>query len=90
MKYQLFIGENCHDCQKVQKTIVELGLKLDIKNLDKGDKAPMDLFILPALLTKEGNLKAYGMDIIEFLKEEGNTAPTSGLKSFLQRFWHFS
>ncbi len=86
MKYQLFVGENCHDCHKVQKTIVELGLKLDIKNLDKGDKAPMDLFILPALLTAEGKLKAYGMDIIDFLKEEENIAPTSWFKAFLQRF----
>lgn len=72
MKYQLYVGENCHDCQKVQKTIVELGLKIDIQNLDSGDKAPMDLFILPALLTESGQLLAYGIDIIDYLKEQEN------------------
>ncbi len=84
MKYQLFVGENCHDCQKVQKTIVELGLKLDIKNLDKGDKAPMDLFILPALLSQNGELKAYGIDIIDYLKTYENSLP---LKSWWQKLF---
>jgi hypothetical protein len=84
MKYQLFVGENCHDCQKVQKTIIELGLKLDIKNLDKGDKAPMDLFILPALLSQNGELKAYGIDIIDYLKTYENSLPP---KSWWQKLF---
>lgn len=84
MSYQLFVGENCHDCLKVQKTIVELGIKLDIKNLDKGDKAPMDLFILPALLTESGDLKAYGIDIIDYLKKQENSKPS---KSWWQKLF---
>ncbi len=70
MSYQLYVGENCHDCLKVQKTIVELGIKLEVKNLDKGEKPPMDLFILPALLNENGELKAYGIDIVDFLKKQ--------------------
>lgn len=84
MSYELYVGENCHDCQLVHKAIIELGIKVEIKNLDKGAEAPMDLFILPALLTTNGDLKAYGIDIIDYLKRTQNEMPKkSGWKRFL-------
>ena len=82
MKYYLFVGENCHDCKKVCKTIVEMRLDIPVKNIDKGVQPPMDLFILPALVTPEGNLKAYGLDIVDYLKNPINNAPQM---SFIKR-----
>ncbi len=70
MKYQLYVGENCHDCQKVKQAVQDKGYPLEIKNMDKGDKPPMDLFILPALLSNNGELKAYGIDIVDFLMHQ--------------------
>jgi len=75
MNYILYVGENCHDCTKVCKTIVEMRLDIPVKNIDKGEVPPMDLFIFPALLTESGDLKAYGMDIVQFLKDPKNNAP---------------
>ena len=75
MNYILYVGENCHDCQKVCKTIIEMQLDIPILNIDEGNKPPIDLYIFPALITDDGSLKAYGLDIVEFLKDSKNNAP---------------
>ncbi|MGB0390348.1 MAG: hypothetical protein ACPGD5_02190 [Salibacteraceae bacterium] len=82
MKYTLYVGENCHDCKKVCKTIVEQRLDIPVKNLDKGDAPPFDLFILPAIVNEKGDLKAYGTDIIAFIKNPDNNIRRLG---FFQR-----
>ena len=87
MKYVLYVGENCHDCFKVNKTVVELGLDIPVKNIDKGENPPMDLFILPALFTEDGKLKAYGLDIVSFLKDPKNEAPVKTLWSKLTSYF---
>ncbi|UTW62225.1 hypothetical protein KFE98_19820 [bacterium SCSIO 12741] len=85
MKYHLFVGENCHDCKKVHQKIVEQGLDVEVKNLDHGDESPVDLFILPALLSSDGDLKAYGMDIIDYLqKPEAEAERLSWLTRWLR------
>ncbi len=75
MSFVIYVGENCHDCKKVCKTIIEMQLDIPILNIDKGNKPPMDLFIFPALLTEKGELKGYGLDIVDFLKDSKNGVP---------------
>ena len=84
MNYVIYVGENCHDCFKVSKTVVELGLDIPMKNIDKGENPPIDLFILPALFSEDGDLKAYGLDIVNFLKDPKNEAKK---RSFLKRIF---
>ena len=86
MKYELYVGENCHDCKLVCKTIVEMQLDIPVNNIDEGAQAPIDLHILPALFTANGELKAYGVDIVDFLKNPANNAPRL---SFFQRMMKF-
>lgn len=85
MNYVLYVGENCHDCKKVCRTIVEMRLDIPILNIDEGAKPPIDLFIFPALLSEKGDLKAYGLDIIEFLKYSKDKAPKI---SFFKRMFN--
>ncbi|MBD79552.1 MAG: hypothetical protein CL840_11595 [Crocinitomicaceae bacterium] len=86
MKYELYVGENCHDCKKVCRTIVEMRLDIPVKNIDKGEIPPIDLFIFPALITTDGDLKAYGMDIVHFLKDQRNKAPRLSIFHRLMNF----
>lgn len=86
MKYTLYVGENCHDCKKVCKTIVELRFDITVKNLDKGAEPPFDLFILPAIVNEKGDLKAYGVDIIDFIKNPVNKVERL---SFYKRIMNF-
>ena len=70
MQYQLFVGKDCHDCQKVVDYIEENGLEIDIINLDEDDatEPPVQIFVRPALFV-DGDLKAYGMDVVAFIKQ---------------------
>lgn len=86
MNYTLYVGENCHDCKKVCKTIVEMQLDIEVKNIDKGEKPPMDLFILPALVNQNGDLKAYGVDIVDFIKAPANQVKSIGLLKRIMKF----
>ena len=66
--FTIFIGENCHDCQKVLNGILKNGWNITVVNIDKdGVQLPLDLFVLPALVHNSGDLKAYGVDILEYL-----------------------
>ncbi|MDR9399557.1 MAG: glutaredoxin domain-containing protein [Salibacter sp.] len=70
MQYQLFVGKDCHDCQKVIDYIEENNLNVEIIDLDEDNatQPPVDIFVRPALFV--GNeLKAYGVDIIAFIKQ---------------------
>jgi hypothetical protein len=86
MKYELYVGENCHDCKKICKTIVEMQFDIPVKNIDLGDTPPRDLFILPALLNQQGDIKAYGVDIVDFLKDPVNRAPRMSLFKRMMKF----
>ena len=70
MEHKLFIGKDCHDCQKVVEFIVKNDLEVDIINLDEDDatEPPIQIFVRPALFVN-GDLKAYGTDIIAYLKQ---------------------
>ncbi len=70
MKYRLFIGENCHQCQDVINALDSMGIDVEIINVDlSNQKPPIKVFAYPALF-QENNLLRYGSDIIHFLKKE--------------------
>ncbi len=70
MKYQLFIAENCTECQDVVDFIVSNEMEVQISNVDLEDiDPPLNVFAFPALF-KERVLLGYGSDIITFFKNK--------------------
>ena len=67
MQYKLYVGNNCHDCEFVVKTISKWPFDITIVNVDHGVKPPFHIFIYPALLDEENELLAYGHDIVTLL-----------------------
>jgi hypothetical protein len=69
MIYNIYIAEDCHQCQEVIDGINELDLEINFINVDLEDKKPpIDVFAFPALF-KGDVLLRYGSDIIEYLKK---------------------
>jgi glutaredoxin len=68
-EFIIYTGENCHDCDKVLGQLDELHIEVEVVNIDKGEKKPeVDLFVMPALLANNRDIKAYGVDIVKYLK----------------------
>ena len=68
MKYQLFIGEDCHQCQEVIDEIKEQEIEVDIINIDQSqERPPINVFAYPVLFQGQVLLR-YGSDIITYLK----------------------
>lgn len=68
MKYKLYVGENCHQCQDVINGIKDRNIEIDIMNVDlDGEKPPIDVFAYPALFKGEILLR-YGSDILDYFK----------------------
>ena len=66
--YIIYIANNCHDCAYVSSSIKDLE-GLDIRNVDEGEgEPPVYIAAYPALF-KNGELKAYGADINDYLSE---------------------
>ncbi len=69
MKYTLYVGEDCHDCDHVEKALRK---RQDIEvinvDTDQKDQPPSPIFIRPALFEGQ-DLKAYGVDILDILKD---------------------
>lgn len=74
MSWTLFIRENCHDCELVIAWLKAHSVAFEIDDIDRprDDRTPR-LFAAPALC-QEGELKAYGTDIIGFLLGQGEGA----------------
>jgi hypothetical protein len=66
--------------------MVEMQLDIPIKNIDTGEQPPLDIYILPALFNSNGDLKAYGVDIVDFLKDPANKAPRLSLWKRMMNF----
>lgn len=70
--YQLYIGENCHECQFVVDQLKELNINYELYNIDREDIAPpIRIYTLPAIF-KGNELMAYGSDIIKYLKNKSS------------------
>lgn len=70
MTYQLFIGEDCHQCQEVTDYIEHQNIDCEVINIDQSAKRPpVIVFAFPALFEGE-KLLAYGTDIVEHLKRK--------------------
>jgi len=82
MRYKLFVGNNCHDCEHVVSTIAKWPLDISIINVDNGAKPPFDIFIYPALLDEDNELLAYGYDIITLLESKKPTSFLDQLKKW--------
>lgn len=68
MDYTLYTGNNCHQCKQVIDFLNSKNVSYEEINIDEEDKKPpVELFIFPALF-KHNDLIAYGVDIIEALK----------------------
>lgn len=69
MSYRIYIGEGCHDCEKVLDWIKSQ--HLDVTVIDADDpgnlQPPFAVFARPALF-KNNELLAYGMDIVDYFK----------------------
>lgn len=71
MIYTMFIGDNCHECQDVQKELKQLNVELTVFNVDQDAvEPPISIFAYPALFKGE-HLIAYGSDIVRYLKKKG-------------------
>ena len=69
MTYQLFIGEDCHQCQEVMDYIKSQDISCEVINIDQTDHSPpLKIFAFPALFSGD-KLLAYGTDIIDQLKK---------------------
>lgn len=69
MKYQIYIGEGCHDCDEVLDWLRANKIKATVIDLDQSkEEPPIPVFARPALFENQ-ELKAYGLDIIEYLKK---------------------
>ena len=68
MSYIVYTGDDCHDCQTVADFIKKHNLEVSISNIDTETvEPPVDIFARPALF-RDGDLKAYGVDIIDYLE----------------------
>lgn len=67
MSYILYTGNNCHDCAEVVKTMELAGLSFKAINVDESvEQPPVFTFVFPALF-ENGELKAYGRDVMRYL-----------------------
>lgn len=68
MSYIVYTGVNCHDCHLVVDFIKENKLDVAVCNVDTDDvETPLHVYARPALFV-DGDVKAYGIDIIDYLK----------------------
>lgn len=65
MSLKLYIGKDCHDCDRVVDYLKKEGRDAEIIDADN-DQTRDDIFIRPALFDDDV-LKAYGVDIIDYL-----------------------
>ncbi len=69
-KYTLYIGDDCHDCHIVQDFIATHSLDVEIIDADQAeDKPAFDIFVRPALMRSD-TLVAYGLDVVDHLKDK--------------------
>lgn len=67
---QLFIANNCHDCDKVEKYIRSNHSSIKILNVDTMEfEWDYYLHVFPALCD-EKSILAYGKDIIDYLEKK--------------------
>lgn len=71
MTWTLLVRENCHDCDLVIAWLKAHAIVFEIDDIDRPkDRRTPRLFAAPALC-QEGELKAYGSDIIDYLTGQG-------------------
>jgi len=64
-RFEIYVGENCHDCDKVIIQLKKMKKQFKVIDLDKSNKtAPIPLFVLPAMFVGD-KLIAYGFDILK-------------------------
>ncbi len=70
MSYRIYIGEGCHDCEKVLAWVKDQNIPVSIVDTDQpGDEQPpFAVFARPALFEND-KLLAYGMDIVDYFKK---------------------
>jgi len=68
--YQLYIGNDCCTCKKVQQFLKNKHLSITTFNIDEDTyNLPFSLMIIPALI-KDNKVIAYGYDIISNLQKK--------------------
>ncbi len=69
MSYTLYIGDDCHECDEVVDFIKANGTEIRVVNIDQENETPpVKVYIRPSLF-KDGDLVAYGSDIIGYFKK---------------------
>lgn len=69
MDYRIYIGEGCHDCDKVLAWVKSKNIEVTIIDADQpGDHKPhFAVFARPALFRGD-DLLAYGSDIVDYFQ----------------------
>lgn len=70
-KYALYLADDCHQCGIVLDFIQAHEVNLDLIHLTGEELSKSDLFVFPTL-KKEEDIVAYGIDIIDYLKQDFN------------------
>lgn len=83
MSYTLYLGNNCHDCDRVLKRMKGSTMEFQYFNVDEGEEEPpIYMHIFPCLF-EDGELLAFGNDIVEHLEKKGLLKK----RSFFQRLF---
>ena len=70
MSYILYLGNNCHDCDRVIEELVKLNFHFDSHNVDEGgQEPPIYMHAFPCMF-KDGELVAIGDDIIQYATKQ--------------------
>ena len=69
MSTKLYVGKDCHDCEKVVDYLAKHGKEAEVIDVDE-QNLDLDIFIRPALFVNE-ELMAYGVDIIDYFEKKG-------------------
>lgn len=70
--YNLFVGDNCHECQYVVEQLNSMKVDYEMFNIDHSEKKPpIKIFTLPAIFDGK-ELLAYGSDIVSYLKNKSS------------------
>lgn len=79
MKYNLYIGKECHECQTVVEFMKVNQIDFRKIHVHKGGEAPpIEIFIFPALFV-EDRLIAYGTDIVNYLEKKLDNPKSVGM-----------
>lgn len=75
MTYQLYVREDCHDCDKVIAWLKGQAIGYELVDIDRpAREGELRLFAAPALV-REGRVLAYGIDIIAWLSRRVGDRP---------------